>query len=421
MQKLKVWFDKNILRIIWAIILLLIIVILSDLFPFDFLKHWLGTDKYIIFVILSISGILTFIKVTQQASWYIVGCISSVLLFEGIFHAKHNNLSLWIVFSLFFMWVACCLIFAIKLGMLEINAEQQLIKENKDLKDLNKRLEEIKKQDKINNIKNTEYLEKQHKNKISAFTKIHQEELKHQEEKLNKLLIKNKNIEKRIYESQLASLLHFTLQDKNDGNSPLALHYWQGNLDTPLADFIGETNYTYWMLELKREEKDLLSELKKEKRMIQFNALEISSNNEVKNISDKCHWLAWGVGNLDISFSCYRKAIACLINKTLPEKDYDLHGFSESSFSDSNPIGVSRDDFYAYTKFLLECIGGTISDVENNPVIVYRQDSCSGGITARLETLFGIRECIPKLERKLELEKKLERDYQQDKGWSRSR
>lgn len=183
----------------------------------------------------------------------------------------------------------------------------------------------------------------------------------------------------KFYESQLSTLFQFTIIDKHNefnetGN--FGLHSFQGNLDSILADFIGETNDSYWLVELKREKKDIVEEKKKTVRLRQLNELEKSNNELYKKIAGKCHWVGWGE-NLDIDKE--RTILFSIYWDTVIKGEYGvpigLYEFALRAFSQDDPVGVGKSDFSVYLNFLLENSGKDTTSVGDRPIFIFVKDN----------------------------------------------
>jgi hypothetical protein len=146
----------------------------------------------------------------------------------------------------------------------------------------------------------------------------------------------------------------------NYPTTPFALNSFQGNLDRDLADIFGATNRFCWLLELKRDRGKISSEWKKPIRKLQRQQMQ--KNARIRDIADKCHWLAWGekdkAENTVLRLLRYWRAENL---ESDPESTVDSGAFAKRAFSTDTAIaiGVPYNKMKDYLEFLFEAAKGS--------------------------------------------------------------
>jgi hypothetical protein len=184
------------------------------------------------------------------------------------------------------------------------------------------------------------------------------------------------------YESQLVALfcVSLTIEWYETTRKPFSLNYCQGNLDKNFGDFIGDADGYCWIIELKREWASTKTELGKPIRIAQQNALTQEGDDEMRKISQKCHWIGWGKNvqnNITILFYKYWDALS----QTNEPLGTDLVQFVKSAINHSyppaglyTPIGARPDEFARYINFLSQAAYGGDDNHDTFAAMVFSID-----------------------------------------------
>jgi len=320
---------------------------------------------YWVLFVAFVSGVLVVLPYTRLLGWFLAGnCIamsvlSCFLLKEKFPTAFTYRGSLFVSSDLLLLWGSIGFgagVLSLFHGLLAAKITDGQHTHIKSLEDRTQKLEERVKEE-------NDYKEQLRREKAETDLQSRQIIEKLRAEVVQESERRKDAKRKRPYESQLMMLLAislFTEWRRKYDTVPFALNSFQGNLDRNLADIFGATNKFCWLLELKRGRGEISSEWEKTIRKLQ--GQRIQKDERIRNIADKCHWLAWGeedqTKNTILKFSKYWRIGNLGFD---PESNVDNGAFAQRAFSAdaAAAIGVPYNEMKDYLEFLLDATKGT--------------------------------------------------------------